>query len=723
MKKKLFSVVASVAMCFMLFADNMFVKLKDGNVVEYKIDDVEEVFFAAPSVDPSVPVVDSLVVDASKIPLKFEKLTDSTAKVSGYDSDYFLENGLISIDMEIPSKVLLGGKVYIVTEIGMQALAGCQFLRNVVVPSTVTNIQAEGFRECSNLKTVLLPTEVSLGYGAFSTCQNLESVEIPSGSFIGREAFYFCTALKELKIDSGVTSIDKNAFNECISLTNVFIPSTVKYIRKGAFYGCKNLYVIVDNSKENIIFDEDQIPGWFFNPFEGCKSVTYLKDSTSSDDPYVADALDSPYMFEITSDSTAKISSCNRDYLLSHGIVELDSVLPLKVKIDNVVYTITEIGMRALSGIDAVKHLVIPSTITTIDYEAFLACKNLKSLTLPSKLSVYDAAFMGCSSIEKLYIPANTFVGKESFANCSGLQELILEPGLNGIGKYAFSGCSSLTNVFIPSSLTYIRTGAFNECTNLDVLVDNAEFNMTYELYPYVGCKSVRYTKSNETVALDVNNTHFLFKETSDSTVEVVGYSDAYFLEKGEFNFDWEIPARILMNNKVYIVTSIASKAFEYCKNVNSIIIPSTVSVINGKAFGESDLKKVILPAGVSIDYGAFYMCDNLNDLVIPSGTYIGQEAFSGCSGLTSLVIKSGVTTIGKNAFNGCTGLTKVEIPSSVTTIRKGAFYGCENLEAVVDSSIEDIEFDVDNLDLGLFFNPFEGCKSVTYLRDTADTK
>jgi len=43
----------------------------------------------------------------------------------------------------------------------------------------------------------------------------------------------------------------------------------VTSIGKKAFYGCENLEIVIDNSKENVIVEE--------NAFDGCKSVKFLK--------------------------------------------------------------------------------------------------------------------------------------------------------------------------------------------------------------------------------------------------------------------------------------------------------------------------------------------------------------------------------------------------------------------------------------------------------------
>ena len=94
------------------------------------------------------------------------------------------------------------------------------------------------------------------------------------------------------------------------------------------------------------------------------------------------------------------------------------------------------------------------------------------------------------------------------------------------------------------------------------------------------------------------------------------------------------IPALVEYEGVAYSVTTIGEYAFDYCKSLTSIAIPSSV-------------------------------------------TSIGRYAFSGCTSLTSVTIPSSVTSIESGTFFGCTGLTSVTIPSSVTSIGNLAFSGC----------------------------------------------
>ena len=74
----------------------------------------------------------------------------------------------------------------------------------------------------------------------------------------------------------------------------------------------------------------------------------------------------------------------------------------------------------------------------------------------------------------------------------------------------------------------------------------------------------------------------------------------------------------------------------------------------------------------------AFYWCRNLNSIDIPNSvTTIGDSALGACSSLSSINIPNSVKIIGDRAFWGCNFLTCITIPSSVDTIIGNPFYPC----------------------------------------------
>ncbi|MBO5800315.1 MAG: leucine-rich repeat protein [Paludibacteraceae bacterium] len=148
------------------------------------------------------------------------------------------------------------------------------------------------------------------------------------------------------------------------------------------------------------------------------------------------------------------------------------------------------------------------------------------------------------------------------------------------------------------------------------------------------------------------------------------------------------IPSEVTLGKKKYKVTSLGRySAFGYCKNLQSVVIPNSVTSIGGSTFFACpNLQSVVIPNLVtSIGDSTFMGCSNLQNVVIPNSvTSIGNKAFFGCSNLQNVVIPNSVTSIGNKAFLGCSNLQNVVIPISVTSIGENAFFGCSNLQNVV---------------------------------------
>ena len=90
------------------------------------------------------------------------------------------------------------------------------FLREVILPDTITEIRGQAFKNCGNLERVRLPEHLI---------------------YLGGEAFYHCTSLEEVNLPDGLTEIKGSTFEECSSLQRIEIPDNVTRIGGHAFYG------------------------------------------------------------------------------------------------------------------------------------------------------------------------------------------------------------------------------------------------------------------------------------------------------------------------------------------------------------------------------------------------------------------------------------------------------------------------------------------------------
>lgn len=106
-------------------------------------------------------------------------------------------------------------------------------------------------------------------------------------------------------------------------------------------------------------------------------------------------------------------------------------------------------------GDDAVSDSIINRTITEfkddritkVGQSAFQKCTSLKTLDIPSALTINYGAFYGCTALSSINIPAVTSINAyNAFSNCKALTKVVL-PVCTNIGNGAFSYCTALKTV------------------------------------------------------------------------------------------------------------------------------------------------------------------------------------------------------------------------------------------------------------------------------------
>ncbi len=689
MKKSLITLVAALAVGLFAFAETgMYVKLKNGEVAKYKVDDVEEVVFDE--------------IQEADTTFKFTILSDSTVSVRCGVSPENLKG-----DVVIPSTVEIDGKVYTVTEIEERAFESCDNMTNITIPPSVTTI----------------------GAAAFKACWHLTDVEIPNGvTRIEDQVFELCLYLTSVKISSSVTSIGNLAFHNCLRLNSVEISSNVKSIGDKAFNGCTSLDLVINNTERNVTVGSDA--------FQGCNSVTWEipdKESTGlqfkvsgttamvvKGDYSKLDSVFIPskvkidgsvytvtgiedYAFSncknltyvevsegVTNMGIATFSNCENleTVVLGDGIKKISSLLfngCASLPDINIPASVTEIDGHAFEGCASLASIDIPANVTYIGGYAFFDCQNLASINVDDKNPAYASVDGVLYNIEKTIlvrvpgkfqgkftIPSGvTKIESVAFGSCKGLTGVEIPNTVTSISGLAFEDCTGLTNLTIPSSVKYIYWRAFKGCENLDVVIRNAKEDVTVETGAFDDCKSVTWK------IIDESESPLKFKVLTETTAEVT--------KENCVEGSVTIPSKVVIDGKTYSVVSIGYKAFENCKGLTNITIPSSVVSIDVEAFKNSGLTTIELPSSI---------------------TSIGYAVFSSCSFLVSVEIPSSVESIGESAFVDCTSLTNLELSSSVKTIGVMAFSGCENLDLVIDNSEDNVEVRP---------QAFRNCKSVTW--------
>jgi len=271
------------------------------------------------------------------------------------------------------------------------------------VTAPVSLIGKYAFRNCTNLKSVTIPSFIETiyddgwYYGAFDGCtgitelnwnarhcstmgfmpkSNIERVSIGPEVELLPDGFVSGSKITNASIPNSVTSIGSGAFGYCNGLISITIPSSVTYLGAAAFRNCSGLTSVV-------------LP----------ESITKIAELT----------------FSFCSD----------------------------LKTITIPNSVTEIAMSAFS-FSGLTSITIPPSVVTIGELAFAACTSLKSVQLPNTI---------------------TDIGNMMFYECYDLTNVNIPNSVISIGSGAFMYCTSLTSVAIPNSVTSIGQSAFQGCS------------------------------------------------------------------------------------------------------------------------------------------------------------------------------------------------------------------------------------------------------------------
>ena len=152
-----------------------------------------------------------------------------------------------------------------VTEIAQSAFYDCQKLSTVFIPSTVTTIGTNAFKNVLNIEYHGSATDapwgaISMnGYVKDQIVYNsaaMDSIRICSKSISGNivipnsvvciqaKAFMDCTGIKSVVIPNSVTSIEEYAFNYCMFMESISLPNSITVLNRYTLNGCYSLHSI-----------------------------------------------------------------------------------------------------------------------------------------------------------------------------------------------------------------------------------------------------------------------------------------------------------------------------------------------------------------------------------------------------------------------------------------------------------------------------------------------
>ncbi len=406
----------------------------------------------------------------------------------------------------------------------------------------------------------------------------------------------------------------------------------------------------------------------------------------------------------------------------------------------------TSVGDYAFSGC-GIQNLILEGSVgqgsLSFGRNVFDSCNSLKSVAIGDIYTeVPEGTFENCRWLESFeYSDQLSTIGNRAFKNCQRLKELKFRQNITTIGAEAFAG-TGLNAFLVPDTITEIGTKAF--C--FDIAGGSLSLKEDAILYVTEGSEGLSYAEENQ-VPYEVNiggtqeNCEWRFNpETGALTIAGSGEMATYTAQNSA---PWTPYANRITSITIgQGMTSVSRKAFyaeagDY-KNLESLVINSSVENIGVQAFYNCPLKTIELSAGVKEigrraigyrenAYGEVYLDTDLIIYVEPGSTaeeYVTAQELDGkhltyeysiyngttgdCSyhfdkdsrtltisgsgsigsytysyrapwypfreDVGKLVIEEGVTSIGTKAFMGFSHLKTVILPETLTEIGDYAF-------------------------------------------------
>ena len=486
-----------------------------------------------------------------------------------------------------------------------------------IIPSTVIEIGAHSFENCTKLISVTIPSSVQTigNYAFWSTC-NLSNIYIPySVTSIGEFAFHafgtFSGGILNVSSDNpnykSVDGILFDKFQTKLIMCPDFIkgtykvPSTVEIIVDRAFMSCYALTSITIPSSVKVIGYES---------FSGCTALTSINVFSTIPIELSSNWYSGSYnVFNKVDKSTCKLNVPFFSLSLYANAPQWKDFFNIKER----------------AGFYPLKTSAILSSSagsnTEIDLKAnvkWTANSNQSWLTVFPTSGSGDAIlkFTATSNTSTAIRVAKVIISADSLES----QEIII---------------TQTIKISVTAGGLYDAIAATIDsitCIEISGTIDARDFRTMRDLMPKLN-------------VIDL------------SQATIIPYSGTEGTNRAEWG-SCEYPANEIPDYSFFNPTTGVNKA-----GLLSIILPNSLVSIGDNAFYYcSGLMSINIPSEVTlIGNYAFYNCVGLNSVIIPSSVKtIGNYTFGYCKALTSFSLPSSVSSIGYYAFYYCSGLSSL---------------------------------------------------------------
>lgn len=301
---------------------------------------------------------------------------------------------------------------------------------------------------------------------------------------------------------------------------------------------------------------------------------------------------------------------------------------------------------------DSIKTVIADDKVSSVGTYAFTDCEALESVYMPAVNNIGDYAFFSCSSLKNVELSSDFLsycrIGKYAFAFCSSLSKMCLPFRDVTICEKAFYYCDNLKTIGIYTSAN-IEADAFSDCSQISSLymlnngspfsygttISNTAFSgVNADVYYYDNYTPTqnsiyggKFTYKKMTSGIVGYNAYWSYDQEND-ILTITGTGKLFRYISGDALPWYSGNDGYSRNAKTIIIedgiTEIPSYSFEYMSNVESVTLPNTLLRLYPNAFNDcKSLTEIVIPSSVEYIDGRYYWnrCPNLNDVY-----YVGTE-------------------------------------------------------------------------------------------------
>lgn len=355
---------------------------------------------------------------------------------------------------------------------GLESIADEAFKNSTLRKIDLTNVKAMGDRvfEFSELREVTYSNHMTYVPEMCFKDSKLAAFEIPKQVTALKTGCFKNTNLKTIDL-SGIITLDNSIFFNCLSLREIILPETITEIPDNFCLRCQRLEKI----------DLSHVKAIGTNAFSGCSNLNAGSLSAKIyQHAFEGTAIRHLEIKDISKIHEGAYRCCDK---LESVTINGNGIIPSGLfaecnNLKNVTINegITIIGESAFRE-TVIKKLVLPSTVITVNDNAFAYCGQLEKAVLDERLdSIGCQAFMNTTSLSEISIPDKVeYIGSKCFSY-SGIKNVKLPKNnfFTVIYNKTFFECANLEEVILPDSIYQICSYAFANCKSLQrINLDN----------------------------------------------------------------------------------------------------------------------------------------------------------------------------------------------------------------------------------------------------------